>query len=160
MPRLYELSNELCAILGHEDDEITDEIAEQLAKLELALELKVEAVLQYRQGILGDADAFEAEAKRLKARADAMTRKAEWLKGYVHSALVQVGIGKMSTGTFTATVAKSPLKVELEGEIPAEYKREKVSVEFDRTKALEDYKAGKPLPTGVTVKQSTHLRIS
>ena len=65
MPKLYEISNEICAVLGHEDDEISDETGERLAALEMDLEHKVEAILQYRQGILGDAEAFAAESKRL-----------------------------------------------------------------------------------------------
>jgi hypothetical protein len=123
---------------------------------ELALEAKVENILQYRQGVLSDAEAIKAESDRLRARADALMRRAEWLKGYIHQALVNVGVAKLST------VAKSPPKVELaEGaEIPERYRCEVVSVSLDKAAVMSDHKVGVPLPEGVSVTQSTYLRIS
>lgn len=162
MPKLYEISNELAAILGNEEDELGDETYQRLAELELAIESKVENVLQYRQGTVADAEAIDKEADRLKARAGVMKRRAEWLKGYVLRCLMEAGIGKVSTVTFTATVAKSPPKVEIadDAAIPFEYKKEKIEVSIDKTQILMDFKAGKALPPGVTVTHGNNLRIS
>lgn len=163
MPRLYEISLELQAILGDgEDAELSEETAERLTELQAALDTKIEALLGYRQGILADADAIDAEAVRLKARADTIRRRAEWLKRYLHDCLVKMGVGKVSTTTFTATVAKAPPKVNIEDglEIPFEYAKEKRTVEFDKGLALADYKAGKQLPPGVSVTQGTYLKVS
>lgn len=160
--KLYEISNELAAILGDADDEISDDVAERLSSLELALETKVENILQARQGILADAEAIKKESERLKARADSLTRKSEWLKGYVLSALQQTGVKKVSTVTFTATVANSPMSVKFdEGrDIPDEYRREEIKVTLDKKAVLEAFKSGKTLPEGVAVVQGVHLKIS
>lgn len=162
MPKLYEISNELAAIIGNDDGELSDDVATRLTELELALEVKIENVLQFRQGILADAEAFKAERERLKAREDALTRRAEWMKNYVYNALQQLGIGKVSTTTFTATVAKSPPRVELDDGIPIpdQYARTKTTVDLDKTAVLADHKSGKALPPGITVKQGTYLKIS
>lgn len=160
--KLYEISLELAAILGEDDAELSEETAERLTELQLALDTKIENLLQYRQGILADAKAIAEEAERLGKRADVLVRRADWLKKYLHDSLVRMGVGKISTTTFTATVAKSPPKVNIEEslEIPFEYAREKKTVEFDKALALADYKAGKQLPPGITVTQSTYLKIS
>ena len=160
--KLYEISNELAAILGHDEEELSQEVAERIDQLQVALDTKIENLLGYRQGLLADAEAMEAEAARLKKRADTATRRADWLKTYLHDCLQRMAIGKISTTTFTATIAKSPLKVVIEEglEIPFEYAREKRTVEFDKKLALDDFKAGKTLPPGITVVQGTHLKIS
>ena len=155
---LYEISLELAAILNGE--ELTDDEAARLSDLELALEAKVEGILQFRQGLLAEAEAIEGEAKRLKARADAMTRRADWLKGYLLSAMQQTGVGKISTLTFTATVAKSPPKAECEGDIPERYQRVKTIVELDRSGILADFKAGTELPDGVKVTSGFYLKVT
>lgn len=162
MAKLYEISLALAAILhGDDDGEINDDTGDRLTELEMDFNAKVEGVLQYRQSLLADATALKAEADRLKGRADAFARRAEWLKGYVHNAMTQIGVGKVSTLTFTATVAKSPFKVEQTGdEIPAQYKREEVIVSLNKAKVLEDFKAGKTLPEGLSVVQGTNLRVS
>jgi hypothetical protein len=158
---LYALSAELAAILHNHDDEIPDDIAAQLESLGILFDAKIEGVLKHRQGLLADAVALKVEIERLKARADAATRRAEWLKQYVYNAMQQVGVTKLKTLTFSATITKSPLRVELaEGaEIPTAYRREKITVELDRAAALDDFKHGQTLPAGLSVVSATHLRI-
>lgn len=120
--KLYEITNELAAILGDEEEGFPDDVADRLTKLEMELHDKVDGVLAYRQGIVRQADGFLHEAARMKAKADALTRKAEWLKDYVLSCMVGCGVDR-SMGNFTASVAKSPPKVEFEGEdIPVKYR--------------------------------------
>jgi hypothetical protein len=128
----------------------------------MAMEAKVEGVLQFRQSLLADAEAIKSEIDRLKARADGLTRKAEWMRWYVQHAMEQTGIGKISTLTFSATIAKSPPRVELAdgAEIPADYRREKTTVDLDKTKALNDFKAGVTLPSGLSVVQGQYLKVS
>ncbi len=159
---LYALSAELASILQNHDDEIPDDVAAQLESLEIAFDAKIEAVLKHRQGLLAEAVSLKVEIERLKARAEAATRRAEWLKQYVYNAMQQVGVLKLKTLTFSASIAKSPLRVELAdgAEIPAAYRREKITVELDRAAALDDFKHGQELPAGLSVVSATHLRIS
>lgn len=159
---LYALSNELAAILADQDEDLSEDAEAALNALEQAFESKVEAVLQYRQGLVADADALKAEQQRLKARADAMTKRADWLKRYVLDSMQKLNIGRVSTPTFNASVAKSPLSVQIEdgAEIPETYQRIKTTIEPDKAALLAAFKDGQPLPPGVSVKQNYNLRIS
>lgn len=160
MPTLYDLSNELMSILDNE--ELTTEDEALLASLEMKLDAKVEAVLQFRQSLVADAAAIKSERERLKAREDAMNRRAEWLKTYVLETMQRTGVTKIATVTFTASVAKSPLSVRVEdgAELPAQFMRRKVTVEVDKKAILDQFEHGGTLPAGVTVTQGSHLRIS
>lgn len=160
--KLYEISNELMAILDSDEEVLNSDIAAELAKLELALEEKVESVLQYRQGLLLESEALKQEAERLKERSDRLLRKSEWLKSYVHHTLSSLGVGKVSTRTFTATVAKSPPKLEISADckVPFEFIKEKVETSIDKAALMAAIKGGLEPPAGVQVVESTHLRIS
>ena len=77
-------------------------------------------------------------------------------------AMQQLNYAKVSTLTMNATIAKAPLKVvddEL-NEIPEEYMRQKVTYELDKAKVLEDFKAGKELPMGLSVVQGSYLKVT
>lgn len=162
MASLYEISNELAAILGSDEDELSPEDETMLSMMEMAFEDKVEAVLQYRQGLLAHAIALKAERERLKAKEDAVSRKADRLKNYLLESMNMIGVARVSTRTFNATVAQSPPKVEIDPnmQIPDEYRREKVTVDLDKATVLEDFKNGIPLPDGITVVRDYHLKIS
>jgi len=127
----------------------------------MAFEQKVEGTLQYRQGLLGDAMAIEDEIQRLKAKKDGVLRKADGLRAYVMRAMQQLKCQRVTTRTFNASVCPSPLKVEdFVGDIPEQYRRVKTSVELDKAKVLEDFKAGVELPVGLSVIQNVHLKIT
>ncbi len=160
--KLYEISNALMIILDSSEEELEGDAAGQLTNLEMALEAKVEGILQFRQGLLADAEALNNESKRLKTKSDALARKAEWLKGYVHHALVQLGVGKLSTRTFSVSVCQSPPRLEIQdgAEVPFEFKREEVTVIIDKAALLAAHKKGLSLPEGITVSSGSHLRIS
>lgn len=128
--------------------------------LDLKFDDKAESIMQFRQGILADAEAIKAESKRLLARSQSMERKAAWLQEYLHQNMLRLGIGKLSTTTFTASVCKSPPRVELEGLSPPQYLREVREFVFDKALALADYKANLPMPSGVKITTGTHLRIT
>jgi hypothetical protein len=160
MPPLYALSNELAAILDNE--ELTPEAEAALNQISLAFEVKVEHVLQYRQGLLADAEALATERSRLKDREEALLRRAEWLKGYVQRSMQAAGLVKVSTLTFSATIATSPPKVEVavDAKIPEGFMRTKTTTEPDKGLLLAQWKAKCELPPGVVVTQGQTLRIS
>lgn len=160
MPSLYSISSEFVAILDNE--ELTEEDEARLTAVEVDFTDKVEAVLQYRQGLVGDGEAIVAEIRRLQAKRDAIVRRAEWLKRYVHETMERLNVGKVSGRTFTATIAKSPARVEVseDAEVPDIFMRTKTIREPNKEALLECSKLGYVLPPGVKVTQSTNLRIS
>ena len=159
---LYSISNELAAILDSEDGELTDDQSAALSELAMAFEQKVESCLQYREGLLAEAKALGDEMDRLQERAARLLSKADWLKRYILDSMLKTNVGKVSTPTFTASVAKSPWKTQLaEGiDIPPEYQQVETVVKFNKAQALEDFKNGVELPPGVTVTQGFNLRVS
>lgn len=162
MATLYEIVGDIHDLLSEEFDDVSGDLETKLAALEIAFPAKIEAILKFRQELLADVEALSVERERLKAREDALSRKAEWLKSYVMRGMQAIGQRKVQTLTFTASIAKSPPKVEMEAgtAIPAEYCREKVSYELDKQAILADFKAGKPLPINISVTQNEHLKIS
>lgn len=162
MSTLYEIVGSIHDLLSEEFDDVSGDLEARLAALEVAFPVKVESILKFRQGLLADIDALATERERLKAREDALARKAEWLKSYVMRGMQSIGQRKVQTLTFTASIAKSPPKVEMEAgtAIPDEYCREKTTYELDKAAIMVDYKAGKPLPINIHVVQNEHLKIS
>lgn len=160
MTTLYQITDTIQAIVETEELTVADEA--RLAELELDFDAKVEAILQYRQGLLADAAALKAERERLKAREDAMLRRADWLRGYVLRSMQALGLKKTLTKTFSAFVASSPPRVVIAAgaELPERMLREKVTTEPDKTAILEAWGAGAQLPPGVEVVCDHHLRIT
>lgn len=162
MSTLYEIVGDIHDLLSEEFDDVSGDLETKLAALEIAFPAKIEAILKFRQELLADVEALSVERERLKAREDAIARKAEWLKSYVMRGMQTIGQRKVQTLTFTASLAKSPPKVEMEAgtAIPAEYTREKITYELDKQAILADFKAGKSLPINISVTQNEHLKIS
>ena len=162
MPSLYELTSELAAILESQEDELTPEDEEKLNAVEVEFADNIEAVLGYRQGLVGDGEAIVAEIRRLQAKRDAIVRRAEWLKRYVKESMEKLGCGKVTGRTFSASIAKSPPKVEIaeDAVIPDCYCRIKTIREPDKEAMLTASKLGCALPPGIQVVQGTNLRIS
>ena len=134
----------------------------RLDSLKMDFEKKVEGILQYRAECMATAKALADELYRLKRKQESMEKRSEWLRNYVKAEMEKLGIGKVSTLTFSATVAKSPAAVIVEDaeKLPEFYQRVKTVVEADKACLLEAWKLGNELPPGVSIKQGTNLRIS
>lgn len=163
MPSLYAISGEIGSILGLIDEaagEIPEDLHQQLDQLEGELAAKLEACCKFMRSRQARAAGLQAELDRLQAALDAEKRKAEWMKTYMKDAMEKVGTASIETPLFKLRIQKNPLTVRLTGtEIPEPY-RKPAKIEFDKAKAIDDHKGGKPLPEGVEVVQGTHLRIA
>ncbi len=127
---------------GASDGEIPAGLEADLDAIGDALETKVDAVCKYRASLVAHAEAVDAEVKRLTAKRDALTRRAEWLKGYVFTAMMATGSKKLETPLFKLAIQRnSQPSVTLAGEtIPDAFKREKTVIELDRAKVIEMWK--------------------
>ncbi len=168
---LYEISEAYTSVMlrleGSDDerlgdgDEIPADLEADMDAIGDALETKVDAICKYRSSLVAHADAVDAEIKRLTAKRNALTKRADWLKGYVMSAMLATGAKKLETPLFRLTICRnSQPSVTLAGEtIPDEFKREKITVELDRAKVLEAFDLGQELPSVLRVIHGSHLRI-
>ncbi len=152
----------MLSIVGDEDGLLDGETEARLATLEGALEQKIENVLAFRQGLLAEAQGLNAEIDRLSLRASRLATKADWLRSYVLRTMQTIGIQRVSTPTFSASVAKSPpsVLVEPDAVLPPEYQRTSVKTETNKAAILEAYKQGKALPVGVAVLQTSYLKVT
>lgn len=121
---LYEIADKIRAVLElGESGEVPDyAIADTLEALGGEFDDKLDAVLAYRQGLMHDATAYDAEIERLTARKKALNSKAEKLKEYAINMMQAVNKVKHK-GLFSVTIGKPSKVVSIEdlNAIPAEY---------------------------------------
>jgi hypothetical protein len=158
--KLYDIAAEMLEILDNE--ELSPEIEDRLSNIQVDLNDKMEACLQYEQGLVRHGEALVAEIKRLQAKRVAIERRAEWLKNYVQTTMQGLGLGRFYGVTMTATIAKGPPKVVIDddAELPDSFMRTKTIREPNKEALLECAKLGFALPPGVSVTSTPHLRIS
>lgn len=161
---LYEVVEQLVRIgdtLAENGGEITPEIEAQLRDLEGTFEEKVERILLYAQNLKASAEAATKEADRLAVLARGRASIADRLRQYVKAQMEALNRPKIETARIVARIQKnSRPSVSFVGELaelPSEFIRTVVA--FNAEAAYEVFKAGGPLPAGVSVVQGTHLRV-
>jgi hypothetical protein len=162
MPPLYELAEAIRGVLARLDDidgELPPGLSTDLDALQMAFEEKAENICRYRVGLCAAAEGIDAEIRRLTAMRDGHIRRAEWLKSYLFAAMQSLGLERLDTKLFKLWIQKNGRPtIECAGsDSPEGYQR--VVVSFDGEKAYEDWKAGKPLPPEIVVREGYHLRI-
>lgn len=155
-PQYAEIVEQMIEAGGDLSDE---ELAQRLNAIEEAFTEKVERCQMVYRALVAEADAAESFARPWVERAAFRRRAAERLKGYVFGCMTQANLKKIETPLGGARLQASPVaaKCAVEGElIPEAYRRTTYS--FNAKQAIEDYKAGRLLPEGVSIEQSQHLR--
>lgn len=161
---LYEVVEQLVRIgdeLAEGGGEITPEIEGKLRDLEGTFEEKVERILLYAQNLKASSEAAAKESDRLAILARGRASIAGRLKDYVKAQMEQLGRPKIETARIVARIQKNSRPVvsytgEL-AELPPGFIRTVIA--FNAEAAYEVFKAGGPLPAGVSVVQGTHLRV-
>jgi hypothetical protein len=164
MTTLHAIADEVLAALETgEDGELTADAEARLDALQLDLAAKLDAVCRYGEQLRATAQMREQAAKRLTELAHADRAKDGRLKRYVLDTLQRLGVQRYDTDLYRLSVCKtSQPAVKLDDELTADklplmYQR--INVELNREQVLQDYRAGLPLPAGVSVEQSFHLRV-
>jgi len=134
--------------------------ADTLESMAGDIEQKLRAVIAYSLELEIEATGAAAASKRMKERADALTRKHDWLQRYALEAMQAVGIGSVETDEFAAKVAKTPPKIVIaEGtEVPDAYMRTKITTEPDKSALRDSILAGVAIP-GVSLVGGFRLAI-
>lgn len=173
---LYEIADAraiLAEWLEESEGELTPELETLLAEIDEQAETKVERVGLFIRECQVHADAVKVERDRLTALAKRNERAVESLKNYLKVQLERLGKPKVQGKLCTVALQANPPAVK--GDLPeselirihrlsyaapgciVRYIPE--SYALDRRAALDLYKAGQPLPDGLTVEQGTSLRI-
>lgn len=148
---LYEISNEIAAILGEE--EWDDQTEAKLDALGLAMEVKAKNILGFCADLAAFADAAKAEENRISARRKAAENRVASLKAYLKSCMEQAGRTEVEAGTHSLKIQANPPAVVVDDEttIPPRF-----FVIIPETKKLDKKLVAEALKKGEEVK-GAHL---
>jgi hypothetical protein len=91
---------QLMLTIGDNDGELTDALMLDLDECEAEFSQKVDRVLFVAEEFFGSAEAYKRRAKALTEHSKALENKGQRLREYVHAAMAQLNIQKLSTETF------------------------------------------------------------
>ena len=135
MNTLYELTTNYLQALDYLTDpenEIDKETAlDTIESLDGTIDDKMLNVGRFITSMEAQAGAIEAIEKRQKARRQALSNKAAWLRDYLNTAMTATGKDKVSANDIIIKLAKLPISVQVddESEIPDEFWRIERSID-------------------------------
>lgn len=157
--RLFDLSHEIEAVLIATVDRETGEISEDgvaaLETLELALNEKALAIARFVLGLEAEADAIDAQAKRLRERATVHRNHAARLRLYVE-ANVPPGTKIADDCVALSWRKSSAVIVDAEADVPEKFW--KIEMRVDKKAVGDAIKAGADIP-GAHIEQRLGLVI-
>ncbi len=153
--KLYDIT-EIYENLENIDDDVA--VSAAMDSVDAALEEKLESTAKVIRNLEAEADALEAEEKRLKARKTAVRNRIADIKGYVQENLEAMGKDKVTSGIFKWSIQANAPSVNIldESLIPDDYwKIERKPMKTEIKKAIE---AGE-LTEGVELVRTKSLRL-
>lgn len=106
--KLYDIA-EIYENLENIDDDVA--VSAAMDSVDAALEEKLESTAKVIRNLEAEAEALEAEEKRLKARKTAVRNRIADIKGYVQQNLEAMGKDKVEAGIFKWSLQNSPPKL-------------------------------------------------
>ena len=118
--KLYDIA-EIYENLENIDDDVA--VATAMDAVDAALEEKLESTAKVIRNLEAEAEALEAEEKRLKARKTAVRNRIADIKGYVQENLEAMGKDKVTSGIFKWSIQANAPSVNIldESLIPDAY---------------------------------------
>lgn len=114
LPKLYEITEDIAAILTEE--EWTEETEKRLEGLGMALEKKAENII----GLCTDLESFvtaaKAEEKRIADRRKAVENRVTHIKGYLQRCMESAEIMTLDAGTHSLRIQRNPPRVVVDSE--------------------------------------------
>ena len=153
--KLYDIA-EIYENLENIDDEVA--VATAMDAVEATLEEKLESTAKVIRNLEAEAEALEAEEKRLKARKTAVRNRIADIKGYVQVNLEAMGKDKVTSGIFKWSIQANAPSVNIldESLIPDNFwKIERKPMKTEIKKAIE---AGE-LTEGAELVRTKSLRL-
>lgn len=164
---LYEIAQEyrqmVAALTDCQDD--AQAIADTIAAESFSLEVKAQNVAYAPKMLEAEADAIEAAAKEMVARAKAKRNRAANIREYLKTCMEVAGVSKIDCPHFAITIKKNPPSVDVwdERQIPAKFMRTPEPVPPvavpDKNAIAAAIKAGENVP-GAQLARGTKLVIA
>lgn len=161
---LFEIHNAIRLIVADTppDGELTDQQLDAIDRLSIDFETKADGYCSLYKEFTAEADAIEAEAKRMAARAESKRNEGQRLRERLALVMTNLGQPKVKTKRFTCWLQANPPSVKIGcpvEDLPDEFRRVKTVIEADKKAMIEASEAGKELPSGCEVVRGQHLRI-
>ena len=170
---LYEIAEMrtiLDSWLAESEGELTPELEALLAEVDEKADAKIERVALYVRERKAHAAAVKEERDRLDALVKRETRAAESLTDYLHRQMTALGKDRVNGVLCTVALQKNPPAVV--GDVSPETLKDAwqqgetkfirhipESFALDRKSVVDAFKAGQPIPDGLTVEQGQSVRI-
>jgi hypothetical protein len=161
---LYEIGTELQRLqdlLEESGGELSPELETHLEAIDLADSTKVQSYCHLIRNLDARAEAKRAESRRLAESSAKDVRAVDRLKARLHEHLGRTDRTSIDAGVFTVKLIRNSVpSVKYDGD-PRSLPHQLVRLEcaLDREAVLKTWRAGHPLPEGITVTQGAHLRI-
>lgn len=146
--RLYELTDQYRLVMErieNAEGELDEGLEALLDEAEGEFDQKVENTVKVLKNLKAEEEVVRAEAQRFQSRAQALSRKQEWLREYLLYNMQKAKRQKVDGDLFKVKVGQSPWRVQVDNlsEVPEEYKR--VKEEVDKKAVAEVLKEGETI---------------
>lgn len=161
---LYNITNKFVELMDKaQEGQLTEDEYNELGN-ELALELqnKSSNIIGYIKNSESLLEAMKAEEKRLADMRKQGEKKLEKFYQYVKDNMQRLGLEEIPTELGKLKITKNPMSIEIENEdeIPAEFKKEVVTTQIDKTAIKNHFKdTGEIIPGIRIIDNKTSLRI-
>ena len=148
------------ALTNSQDD--AQAIADTIDAESYPLEVKAQQVAYAPRILEAEADAIEAAAKEMMARAKSKRNRADSIREYLKTCMEVAGVNKIECPHFAITIQRNPPSVDVfePSLVPAEFMRypEAPPPSIDKVAIREAIKKGQEVP-GAMMQQGTKLVI-
>ena len=161
---LYNITNKFVELMDKaQEGQLTEDEYNELGN-ELALELqnKSSNIIGYIKNSESLLEAMKTEEKRLADMRKQGEKKLEKFYQYVKENMQRLGLEEIPTELGRLKITKNPMSIEIENEdeIPAEFKKEVVTTQIDKTAIKNHFKdTGEIVPGIRIIDNKTSLRI-
>ena len=161
---LYNITNKFVELMDKaQEGQLTEDEYNELGN-ELALELqnKSSNIIGYIKNSESLLEAMKTEEKRLADMRKQGEKKLEKFYQYVKENMQRLGLEEIPTELGRLKITKNPMSIEIENEdeIPAEFKKEVVTTQIDKTAIKNHFKdTGEIIPGIRIIDNKTSLRI-
>lgn len=158
MANIYKIAasiTELFELMENSEADVSEEcFTDTFQALEGELEEKVNSWCRAAKNLQSDINDIKDEIKRLNGRKKSKENELEKMKSTLMAVLTGLGYKKFKTAHFSLYGFKTD-KISITGDVPDEFKKERISFEPDNTKIRNELAKGNELPFAMFINSLT-----
>lgn len=158
MANIYEIAagiTELFELMENSEADVSEEcFTDTFESLQGELEDKVNGWCRAIKNLQSDINDIKSEVKRLNDRRRSKENELEKMKSALMAVLTALGYEKFKTAQFSLYGFKTD-KLSITGDVPDEFKKERISLEPDNAKIRNELAKGNELPFAMFINSLT-----